>query len=436
MPRFLWTQKQDIGPKPRVGHAMAYDSSRERLVLFGGDSLRVALFNDTWEWDGENWTQMADIGPSPRSGHAMAFDMSRQRVVLYGGSAGAAPRSDTWEWDGEDWTQVADSGPEARDSHAMTFDSSRNRVILFGGETLTNGILGDTWEWDGDVWTQAEDTGPSARKASALAYDSERKRVVLFGGDSGNGGLGDTWEWDGTTWTQMAGFGPDPALNATMVFKGDRIALFGGLSTSNAAGDPRVFGNTWEWNGKHWTQRQDIGPGPRWRHAMAFDSKRGRIVLFGGLSAFGDAEPADHILGDTWEHTERGTAVPPPVAPPPVTPQITLQSFIITPPTVEISASANGTITLSGINAGTSFVVILKAAPDVVQFISPQIKTGEIPELGPGIHTVLEFPAGTQSLPFQIKPRPELIGPGLPTTVITITATLGESSKTASLTIT
>jgi hypothetical protein len=237
-------------------------------------------------------------------------------------------------------------------------------VILFGGESLTHGILGDTWEWDGDVWIQTENTGPSARKASALAYDSERKRVVLFGGDSGNGGLGDTWEWDGTIWTQMSDFGPDPALNATMVFKGDRSALFGGLSTSSADANPRVFGNTWEWNGKHWTQRQDIGPGPRWGHAMAFDSKRGRIVLFGGSSAFAPAEPADHILGDTWEHTERGAAIPAPAAP-----KIALQSFIITPATVDVGASATGTITAIGANAETRFAIILKAAPDVVQFI-------------------------------------------------------------------
>src|SRR5262249_43250774 len=122
--------------------------------------------------------------------------------------------------------------------------------------------------------------------------------------------------------------------------------------------------------------------------------------------------------------------------PPPAAPQIALQSFIINPATVDNSGSAEGTIKVSGVNPETSFLVILKATPDVVQFISPQIFTVPIPELGPGIHTVLEFPAGTQRLPFQIKPRRDLIGPGLPTNVITITATLGESSKSASLTIT
>jgi hypothetical protein len=55
---------------------MAYDSKRERTVLFGGSAGNVK-FNDTWEWDGDNWTQVADTGPSARGGHAMAYDSNR-----------------------------------------------------------------------------------------------------------------------------------------------------------------------------------------------------------------------------------------------------------------------------------------------------------------------------------------------------------------------
>ena len=36
MSRFLWTQKEDIGPSARFGHAMTYDSVRSRTTLFGG----------------------------------------------------------------------------------------------------------------------------------------------------------------------------------------------------------------------------------------------------------------------------------------------------------------------------------------------------------------------------------------------------------------
>jgi hypothetical protein len=48
-----------------------------------------------------------------------------------------------------------------------------------------------------------------------------------------------------------------------------------------------------------WISRTDIGsPGPRWGHAMAYDSDRGVTVLFGG-SLF---TPADFFpLDETWE---------------------------------------------------------------------------------------------------------------------------------------
>jgi hypothetical protein len=73
-----------------------------------------------------------------------------------------------------------------------------------------------------------------------------------------------------------------------MVFDGTRILLFGGGGSSTA------FGDTWSWDGKHWRQIQDIGPGPRGSAAMAYDSDRSRSVLFGGFGQSG-------FLGDTWE---------------------------------------------------------------------------------------------------------------------------------------
>ena len=103
MAKVLWTQKQDMGPRPRIGHAMTYDASRRRVVLFGGDSLANASFGDTWEWDGDSWTQVQDIGPAARAFHAMAFDGTRRRTVLFGGRNPTGFLGDTWEWDGENW---------------------------------------------------------------------------------------------------------------------------------------------------------------------------------------------------------------------------------------------------------------------------------------------------------------------------------------------
>jgi hypothetical protein len=59
------------------------------------------------------------------------------------------------------------------------------------------------------------------------------------------------------------------------------------------------LGDSWRFDGTHWSQVQDIGPAPRVAHNMAFDSTRGAIVLFGGLEG---ASAANATLGDTWEH--------------------------------------------------------------------------------------------------------------------------------------
>ncbi len=153
MSRFLWTQKEDIGPSARFGHAMSYDSVRSRTVLFGGSSLiggQVGSVNDTWEWDGEFWTQMADIGPAARQDHAMCFDSVRQTTLLFGGLSGQnTPLGDTWSWNGEDWTQLDDSGPSARSGHAMVFDSARGHAVLLVGSRQ---LVSSTTPGSGTAW--------------------------------------------------------------------------------------------------------------------------------------------------------------------------------------------------------------------------------------------------------------------------------------------
>jgi hypothetical protein len=277
------------------------------VVLFGGDSFQGLRLSDTWEWNGENWTQVDDIGPSARAETAMAYDATRQKVVLFGGTGGAGVLDDTWEWNGEDWTQSADSGPAGRTGHTMVFDSHRNRVLLFGGDANET-LLNDTWEWDGSEWVQLEDIGPGPRSGHAMAFDMGRNRAVLFGGFSGRHALGDTWEWDGTTWTQMSTFGPPACFAASLIHNGRRALLFGGVSDLTESAE--LFGNTWEWDGRHWTIRQDLGPGPRWAHAMAFDAVRSRGFLFGGTASPPNAA-SPQAIGDTWEQFERGTGQEP-----------------------------------------------------------------------------------------------------------------------------
>jgi hypothetical protein len=89
-------------PPPRSSASIAYDSSRQRVVLFGGYDGASAnnYLGDTWEWDGNSWTQrMPTTSPPPRSEHALAYDAVRQRLVLFGGLGGSGIYfADTWEF--------------------------------------------------------------------------------------------------------------------------------------------------------------------------------------------------------------------------------------------------------------------------------------------------------------------------------------------------
>lgn len=301
MAKLLWTERTDFGPCPRAGIAASWDSNRSRTVLFGGNAGSKGDNGETWEWDGSYWTQMSDIGPSARSYSALAYDSANNVSLLFAGSKGGTPTGDTWQWDGLNWTQLADAGPSPRFGHALAYDSNRKRTVLFGGQSSAETVFGDTWEFDGENWTQQQDTGPSARRGHGMAYDTVNGRIVLFGGGGMDAaGLGDTWAWDGQEWVEIAEFGPSPRVYSSVVsIAGAALILYGGVS--GLTGGSQVFFDTWQFDGKLWTQRQDIGPGPIYSAAIAFDVSRTAVVLFGGLSTLPGSDAG--LSGDTWEST-------------------------------------------------------------------------------------------------------------------------------------
>ena len=412
MAKLLWTQKQDIGPSPRFGHAMVFEAARQRVLLFGGNAGANQFLNDSWAWDGENWTQLADIGPSPRSLHAMAYDPLRDRTVLFGGQSSDAEFGDTWEWDGEAWTQIEDTGPSARFGHAMAADEARQVVTLFGGGHTAAAPESDTWTWNGTDWQQVEDTGPAARTGHAMGYDRVRNVTVLFGGNGADlsSSFGDTWEWDGNLWKRVQDIGPAPATGASLVFRTAVSALFGGISSIASVNGRKLFGLTWEWNGQHWTARQDIGVGARFRHAMAYDLARNRVVLFGGLSTPPDVDDADAKLnGDTWEHAD-------------------LTSGGVTPPAGQDSPIASVSVQPNPVSAGQVLEIFVElAAPAPPQGQSVVIG-GDFGELGSV--EVLEGDI-SGSLPIQIPDNIAYLVPLPFTGTITATGSDGISVSTS-----
>ena len=144
------------------------------------------------------WTQATPaISPGVRSNHAMAYDSVRQKVVMFGGyNFQSGSMGDTWEYDGVVWTQVAPaSSPPARTGHAMVYDSVRGKVVMFGGyDGGLGNYINDTWEFDGIDWEQRTASGPVTRTGATFAYVIGQQKTYLFGGFGGPQ-LDDTWEY-------------------------------------------------------------------------------------------------------------------------------------------------------------------------------------------------------------------------------------------------
>ena len=254
-----WRLLTRSGPSGRAYAGITDDfNSRNRIVLFGGvgTSTNINQDNgDTWEWDGQSWTQVATTGPSPRNALCLAYDAIRQRVVLFGGAHVfvAVGLNDTWEWDGSSWTQVTPAGnsPRGRLDCGMDFDIKHKRTTLFGGAVTGYNDLGDTWQWNGTNWKKKATTGPSPRFSFTMTYDTARQVMVLFGGVASTSGVvSDTWEWDGATWTEVATTGPTARAAAAMAYdhRRGKAVLFGGTP-----GGFNVIGDTWEWVGPIYT---------------------------------------------------------------------------------------------------------------------------------------------------------------------------------------
>lgn len=199
-------------PAARSDHAMTYDSDRRRVVLFGGDDASAGTLADLWEWDPETriWERLSSDNsrwPEGRADASMVYDSTRKKVVLFGGVNLQKGRlGDTWEWDpaAREWTErISQQVPSPRIGHAMAFSRSSSRTYLFGGFGLTRapgaeGViaedrLSDLWTWNGNAWEEiATIERPEARAFHGIACDASRGVVILFGGHDRR----DLWEFN------------------------------------------------------------------------------------------------------------------------------------------------------------------------------------------------------------------------------------------------
>lgn len=179
------------------------------------------------------------------------------------------------------------------------------------GFTLDGGFVSGAPPAVPSQWVLRATNGPPARYSDALAYDSARGVTVLYGGGTvvpnvGYVGFGEVWEWDGLLWKQRTTYDPSRAwqqdkngywqqkftdtpasrLQHAMVYdsRRGRVVMFGGRGAGPQNGD-FIFNDTWEWDGLRWYYRTTNGPPAQFDHHMAYDERRGVTVCYGGFGA-------------------------------------------------------------------------------------------------------------------------------------------------------
>ncbi len=290
-------------PSARTQHSMVYDPVRDRMVLFGGASSLYGNGDaETWEFDGTNWVQVTTpTSPTPNARHTTVYDSTRHVVVLSGGIANG---SATWEYDGTTWTQrIPANPPYGPFSFLGWFWDLLMVHVPTRGTSLLLGPNFDpdvSWEWDGTLWTPSS-AGFYAWDG-AIAYDSTRDRIVRFGATNANGAF---FAFHNDVDAFLSN--PLPLQSATPPARWGnsmdydtqrlRMVMFGGTGNGVYTSHPgTLLNDTWEYDGatQTWAQRPSvIQPSPRMDHAMAYDSLRNRMVLFGGFTDSGSS-------AETW----------------------------------------------------------------------------------------------------------------------------------------
>jgi hypothetical protein len=292
-------------PPKRAHHAIVYDEAASRVLVTGGSSpfeggQCCAMFNDLWSFDGTRWTALPSSG-AQMSGMRLAYDSRAKRVMSFGGWISGRSLPDFRTLERDEWTPLSFLTQMPASEPGFVYDSRRQRFVAFGGSAGRGQANGDTWEFDGGAWKRVDAAGPAPRSSHVMVFDERRGRTVVFGGTGAAtpptppAPLGDLWEFDGQRWNQVvATNGPSARHSAGAAYDSKRghIVIFGGLDASGMLGD------TWSWNGREWKKLADgspTGPVPRAMGYLAYDAKRDRVVLFGGRKGWPDD------LNDTWE---------------------------------------------------------------------------------------------------------------------------------------
>ena len=285
-----WIQLAPVGdpvngfPQPRQGW-IAYDNVNNRLVIMDGClGFCLPVASDLWVLSNANglggtpaWFKLSPAGgpPATRTDQVMAFDTSTNSLIVFGGQNGccATPQTfgDVWVLSNANglggtpvWTQLSPAGgpPPGQDGVAGVYDQANNRLVVFGGwmnhtQTPTNAVWvlsnangsGGTPAWT-NIVAEGAPGSPAPRRSLGAVYDPGLNTMTIFGGYTAAADFNDTWVLSNANglggtpaWTQLNPTGGPPAARqafaAVLDAASHRMTVFGGCGTA------ACFNDTW-----------------------------------------------------------------------------------------------------------------------------------------------------------------------------------------------
>src|SRR3989475_11040828 len=230
---------------------MVYEPALRKFVLFGGHQIPAPGAylgtNDTWLFDPtlEPWTNVTPlVSPPTRYGQAMAYVPDTGRIVLFGGNhmlcaycyqGGGFVSSPNHL---RAYDAAAATGTNLAPAYSPVADGLPNRVYDPGLNQvfLASGIDGSRWLYDParNAWQQIGTyiSRPQTGN-SATAYDAAVGSTVLFEEQYFGSLVNYTWYFNTTsrTWTNVTTFAaPEPRYGAALAYdsKAGVLVLYGG----------------------------------------------------------------------------------------------------------------------------------------------------------------------------------------------------------------
>ncbi|MBN1879881.1 hypothetical protein JW823_07195 [bacterium] len=288
------------GPMPRAAANVYFDTTG-LLTLTGGyidlqDELghwSTTSFSDKWTTDFTTWTQVRNqpMMACSYQGYAAAFDRTSGTGLLV---TRLVDRVLTYQWNTDRWFQLfPDQSPLGIGDFMMVPQRHDQSYLIMGslaGENFQWTFRDNTWNLNDPV------TRPSYRELFPIAYHDNLQQTLLYGGREGmfhdpdqgfyyTISYDEMWGWDGTEWHLIDMPDPKPPKLFRHVMAYDwnreRLVIAGGkvgIDHVNVK-DLEWNRNVWEWDGSEW-------------FAIPVPEGEG---------------PADYDLFDLFYHAGRGT---------------------------------------------------------------------------------------------------------------------------------